>query len=97
MRSLEVAMRMTHGLGMTQRTLIKWAYALPRCISSCSALKKFTRVEANSSEKHKDLRPSSEKKDDKAMKVLIQWLDAHSSFSFKMAEVLISLPLETPL
>lgn len=91
MRSLKVTEGLTHGCGIAQSTLAKWVFALPRCIPICNALEKFTGTEGNSSEQHKDLRSSSEKKDNEDISTFIKWLEMHPPFSARETDELISL------
>ena len=63
MRFLNTSGGMTRGREITDNTLTKWVHALPRCVPICNSLENFTCVQIGTSEQHKDLRPSSERRD----------------------------------
>ena len=76
---------------LTDSTLAKWVFSLPRCIPICNALETFTGIESNSSEQHKDLRSSRVKKDNEDIDTFIKWLEVHPPFSPRKTNEIISL------
>ena len=91
MRLLKTSGGMTRGRGITDSTLTKWVHALPRCVPICNALENFTCVQSGTSEQHKDLRPSSERRDNTNLSVFLQWLEAHSPFVDCQPELMVSI------
>jgi len=82
---------MTHGRGITDSTLTKWVHALPRCVSLCDAVEKFRGVHMGISEQHKDLRSSTQAKDNKDHDIFVQWLQAHPPFVGYQPDHLVSI------
>ena len=82
---------MTHGRGITESTLSKWVHAMPRCIPICNALEDFTAVHTSTSEQHKDLRASTEMRDNSDTIRFEQWLHVHSPFKEQVTDDLVSL------
>ena len=82
---------MTHGRGITDSTLTKWVHVLPRCVPLCDALEKFTGVHTGTSEQHKDLRSSTQAKDNKDHDIFVQWLQAHPPFVAYQPDRLVSI------
>ena len=91
MRLLNTSWGMTRGRGITDSTLTKWVHALPRCVPICNALDNFTCVQSGTSEQHKDLRPSSERRDNTDLSLFLQWLEAHSPFVDCQPELMVSI------
>ena len=91
MRTLKTSGGMTNGRGITDSTLAKWVHALPRCALTCDALERFTGVHTGTSEQHKDMRPSTQSRDNKDRGVFVGWLNAHPPFAGYKADRLVSL------
>ena len=91
MRLLKTSGGMTRGRGITDSTLTKWVHALPRCVPICNALENFTCVQSGTSEQHKDLRPSSERRDNTDLSLFLQWLEEHSPFVDCQPELMVSI------
>ena len=91
MRMFQTAGGMTHGRGITESTLSKWVHAMPRCIPICNALEDFTAVHTSTSEQHKDLRASTEMRDNSDTIRFEQWLHVHSPFKEQVTDDLVSL------
>src|SRR6218665_831800 len=82
MRLFKSSGGMTRGRGITDSTLTKWINGFPQCISVCESLEKFANIHTTPPEQHKDLRLSSQTRDHKDFETLLQWLKAHSPFTF---------------
>ena len=82
MRPFRSSGGMTRGRGITDSTLTKWIHSFPQCISICESLEKFANIHTTPSEQDKDLRLSSQTRDHKDFETLLQWLKAHSPFTF---------------
>ena len=91
MRMLKTTGGMTHGRGITDSTLTKWAHALPGCVPVCDALEKITSVHASTSEQHKDLRSSTQAKYNKDLIVFKEWLQVHQPFAGYQPHCLVSI------
>src|SRR6218665_507807 len=82
MRPFKSSGGMTRGRGITNSTLTKWIHLFPQCIYIYQGLEKFANIHTSPSEQHKDFRLSSQTRDHKDFETLLQWLKAHSSFTF---------------
>lgn len=91
MRMLKLSGGMTHARGITESTLTKWVHALPHCVPICDALEQFTGIHTGTSEQHKDLRTSTQSKDNRDFVIFIQWLQAHTPFTGYKPDGLVSL------
>jgi len=80
MRMLKTSGGMTHGRGITDSSLTKWVHALPRCVPICDALEQFTGVHTGPSEQHKDMRQSTQFRDNKDRCNFVEWLQAILDF-----------------
>src|SRR6218665_2386325 len=85
MRPFRSSGGMTRGRGITDSTLTKWIHSFPQCISICESLEKFANIHTTPSEQDKDLRLSSQTRDHKDFETLLQWLKAHSPFTFNFS------------
>ncbi|KAG1673996.1 Fucose-1-phosphate guanylyltransferase [Nymphon striatum] len=79
------------GRGITDSTLTKWVHALTRCVPICDALEQFTGVHTGTSEQHKDMRQSSQSRDNKDRGIFLGWLQVHPPFVGYETDRLVSL------
>ena len=91
MRLLKVSGGMTRGRGITDSTLTKWVHSLPKCVPLCNALENFAAVHSGTSEQHRELRPSSEARDNTDLNHFVQWLEAHPPFTPLQPDLLVSI------
>ena len=80
-----------HKRGLAESTQAKFVHAMPKCIPICNALEDFCGVQTYSSDQHRDLRASTEKKDGEHASVFYGWLIEHSPFIYKDLDGLVDL------
>ena len=84
MRMLKTGGGMTHGRGITDSRLTKWAHA--QCVPVCDA-----DVHSDTSEQHKHFRWSTQARNKKDNDVFVQWLQAHPPFAGYQSDRLVSI------
>src|SRR6218665_3367687 len=91
MRLFKSSGGMTRGQGITDSTLTKWIHSFPQRISISEGLEKFANIHASPSQQHKDFHLSNQTCDHKDFETLLQWLKAHSSFTFSNQTSVVQL------
>ena len=91
MKNLKAPGGCAHGRGLAESTQAKFVHAMPKCVPICNALEDFCGVQTYSSDQHRDLRASTEKKDGEHASVFYSWLIEHSPFIYKDLDGLVDL------
>ena len=91
MRAIKTSGGLTGGRGISDSTLTRWIKALPLTVALCNSLEDFAGVVHETSEQHKELRPSRQTKDNEDVNCFIQWFTSHSPFGDRPVSMLVSL------
>ena len=82
MRQCKSPAGLTRGRGFTDSTETKFVHALPKCVHLCHALEIFSGIHSESSEQHRNLSPSIQRRDANDIETFCSWLENHDIFNY---------------
>ncbi|KAK6186089.1 hypothetical protein SNE40_008194 [Patella caerulea] len=80
MRSLKSTGGMTRGKGMTETQRVQWLLAMPMCAAVNSSMQTLTEISFSSSEQHKEMFGSRQKRDREDLITVFDFLEARNPF-----------------
>ena len=83
MRMLKSRGGLAHGRGVTSNTEAKMVHIIPQTVPICESLEMFSGIHSNTTDQHKDLRPTSIARDCLHYTKFKIYLSQHSPFLFK--------------
>ena len=78
--SMKTTGGVTHGRGLSARSLSRWVLGMPAAVLISQAVESFSGVTAQSSEQHVELSESRQCRDSRDTQTFIQWLVEHPPF-----------------
>ena len=91
LRSIKTSGGLTRGCGISESTLAQWVLALPLCVPMCISLEKYAGITPATSEQHKEMLPSRQKRDNHDLDCFLEWFQVHPPFENRLSDILVSL------
>lgn len=72
-----------HGRGITAGVIARYLLAMPSTFNIMECVEEFLNIQTISSEQHKDLSASRQKRDDEDLNKFLSWIDSHQPFQLR--------------